>query len=159
VRSIYAILLLSAFALTSCQKKAPYFSGGNSFEVETLAPEGIKVVGKLWYHNTTSENGDHMAENLKAYIGDNEPVPVNYGRPHVIKVGGGARYDVPVVFYVPADYVTSSVEEGTRLANKNINVEIPFQLKGTGTILVGTDRYDMPVDYTGTVKVWKDMPL
>ena len=159
MRYIYTLLLLSVFLLTSCEKKEPYFSGGNSFEVEKLAPEGIKVIGKLWYHNTTDQEGDHMAENLMAYIGDNEPVPVNYGRPHVIKVGGGARYDVPVVFYVPADYVTSSVEEGTRLANKNINKEIPFQLKGNGTILVGTDRYDMPVDFTGSVKVWQDMPL
>lgn len=147
------ILLLT----TSCTKGDPYFSGANQFKVDAIAPEGIKVVGTLWYHNTLNERGDHMAENLMAHMEGKEPLPVNFGREHVIMVGGNARYDVPVVFYVPMDYVTDGVEDATLLSNKKKNRKFEFTLKGTGTILVGPDRYDMPVEHTDQVVVWPDL--
>ncbi|MDX1685104.1 MAG: hypothetical protein R3275_07695 [Saprospiraceae bacterium] len=151
---IISILIVTLF--TSCQQE-PYFSGGNQFKVETLAPEGIKVVGTLWYHNTTDLEGDHMSENLTAYVvGKDKEIPVNYGRDHVIRVGPRLRYDVPVVFYVPTELVTESVEEATLLANKSINKDIHFRIEGHGTILLNDEPVRMPVELEETISVWPD---
>ena len=150
------VFLLAMFLMSSCQKQ-PYFSGGNDFHVETLAPEGIKVVGTIWYHNTLDQTGDHMAENLKAYIGDHPPLDINYGRDHVITVSERSRYDVPVVFYVPTTYVTKDIEEATLVANKKKNIDIDFTIKGHGTIIIGTDPIQMPVNFRKSIKVWKDL--
>ena len=159
IRNIFYSTLMAfvvIFMMTSCQNE-PYFSGGNQFHVEALAPEGIKVVGTLWYHNTESEQGDHMSESLEAIIDGHDPLPVNYGRDHVIRVGGNLRYDVPVVFYVPTEYITESVEEATLLANKKINREIKFRMKGHGTIIMGDDPIIMPVDFQASLMVWDDL--
>lgn len=150
------VFIIGMLILTSCQTE-PYFSGGNQFYVETLAPEGIKVVGTLWYHNVTSDEGDHMSENLMAYFEGEEPIPVNYGRDHVIRVGPQHRYDVPVVFYVPTTYITETVEESTLLANKKINRTMNFQIKGHGTIIINDQPVTMPVELSKSVKVWKDL--
>ena len=153
----FFLVVLVAVGLGSCQKSTPYFSGGNNFYVETLAPEGVKVVGTLWYHNVLNETGDHMAENLKAYIGDFPPLDINYGRDHVITVSERSRYDVPVVFYVPTTYITKDIEEATLVANKKKNVDIPFRVKGHGTLIIGSDPIQMPVDFKKTIKVWDDL--
>ena len=148
--------ILATLFLFGCGQSKPTFSGANNFEQQAIAPEGFKVVGKLWYHNTMSEEGDHMSESLKVYIGDNEPIDVNVGRDHVVRIGGGARYDVPIVFWVPFPYITKDVEEATLIANKSIKKEFSFTVKGYGTILVGPNRYDMPVDVTRTMSVWPE---
>ena len=148
--------LATLFLLNGCTKSTPYCSGANQFEQQSIAPEGFKVVGKLWYHNVLPGEGDHMSENLQVFIGDHDPLPVNYGRDHVIRIGGGARYDVPVVFYVPFDYITSSVEQATLISNRSENKEFTFTIKGFGTVLVGPDQYDMPVDVTRSMSVWPE---
>jgi len=125
--------------------------------VEGIAPEGIKVAGKLWFHNTQPAPGDHMVENVKVFMGKEEPLPVNFGREHVIKIGENSRYDVPVVFYVPMEYVTEDVSEANLLSNKKRNAEVKFKMKGTATVLVGQERFDMPVDYDGALMVWPDL--
>lgn len=151
------LAFLALVVLSSCSPGEPYFSGANQFKVETLAPEGIKVVGTLWYHNTTREKGDHMSENLYVFMDGHERLPVNYGRDHVITVGPNARYDVPVVFYVPMDYVTKDVEEATLVSNKKKNLTFEFDIKGNGTILIGSDRHDMEVNHHDKVTVWPDL--
>lgn len=158
IASVYSLLASVSiiFLLTSC-KNEPYFAGGNKFHMETLAPEGVKVVGTLWYHNTENEQGDHMSESLEVIIEGHEPLPVNYGRDHVIRVGANLRYDVPVVFYVPTDYITESVEEATLLANKKLNREIKFRMKGHGTIIIGDTPVQMPVDFEESLMVWDDL--
>lgn len=155
---LYTLALGLSILLSACSGD-PYFSGANQFEVEVIAPEGIKVVGKLWYHNSASEEGDHMSENIKAYIGDNEPIIVNYGRDHVIRVSPHRRYDVPAVIWIPTTYVTEDMEEATLLANKKLNKEITMHLKGNGTIIIGDKPVEMPVDLDVTFPVWKDIPL